>query len=281
MKTLRRLLCLGACFVGSGSAQAIVTNWNVQSASSTLALSGSYSSGGSFLSSIPPRAHNSNITYYTGSITTQQTEASPGILADIEFLSASIDATYNGNWDPLPGGSTGLAPGNYAVYIVDGFIGGAHATIRDLAMNLSSDVLPLSGSTASQTFNDAITGELLSGSMDYRGYGIVASAWGQGTVSGFSGQSDTFAAAGSLTYGPTITTLTIPIQFDFVGNFFGADTTQVNDDFTAYFRVTGNIVATAPTESVPEANSLALLGLAGSVIGFLGYRRQRRSQVAS
>lgn len=82
-----------------------------------------------------------------------------------------------------------------------------------------------------------------------------------------------------MTNGPLITTLAIPVDFELRAVVLGADTTNAADDFTMNLNLSGNIVATAPTESVPEANSLPLLGLAGSVVGFMGYRRKRRHQV--
>jgi hypothetical protein len=71
-------------------------------------------------------------------------------------------------------------------------------------------------------------------------------------------------------------TLTIPVNLTVAYIASGGDTTTSADDIAVYFGFAGAIVATAPTATVPEASSLVLLGLAGSCIGFVGYRRQSR-----
>lgn len=276
MRTLRPLFCLVICALASDGAQAAVTNWTIQSAYSSLTVSARYVENGNFYTVFyDPQGVNSLRTTFHGSIITQQTETIPGIPADIQFLSASIAANNSGNWDPLPGGSTGTAPANYGLEFGD-FLTSAHGAIRDIQFSLSSGILSLSGAPPAQSFSSSITAEFLSGAFDFRGVGIFVNL-GEGS-NDFAGQTSTFTSNATLAYGPTVTTLTIPSTIGFIVPFFSEETSS-SPESGLYFELTGSIRATAPTESVPEANSLALLGLAGSVIGFLGYRRHRQSQV--
>lgn len=209
---------------------------------------------------------------------TQQTIGGSGP-TDIQFLSALLDANVSGNWDPLPGGATGTAPADYGMLDPLGFLGGANLAIRDLTAGLSSGVITLVGTPyTTQTFLGNIDVEVLSATADYRGVGIVGGAIGGGSLTdGIAGQSGSILAAGSIAYdgpGGSNATLTIPVDFNFVAIVAGADTTQVNDDIGLFVNLLGNIVATA---TVPEANSLVLLGFAGSVVGFIGYRHKTKA----
>jgi hypothetical protein len=268
-------------------AHAVVTNWTVQSGSSSLALSGALSSGGTFLASVQGQsgATGGLSTSYTGSITTQQSivGVSP---ADIQFLSALLDANVSGNWDPLPGGTTGTAAGDYGGKVDLGFLGGANLAVRNLTAGLSSGVISLVGaytSPGAQTFLGNLDVSVLTATADYRGYGIVGGALGGGSLTdGIAGQSGSVLTAGTISYGPGgyagTATLTIPVDFTFAAVVAGADTTDnAGDDIGVYIRLLGAVNATAATSAVPEASSLVLLGLAGSVVGFVGYRRKAKA----
>lgn len=267
------LLCIAGTLTAGQQVTAAVTNWTVQSASSQLAISGALSSGGSFLVSLYGQpGHQSPFyvsTRYSGSIATQMTPGS------IEFLSASLDAQVSGNWDPLPGGGTGLAPADYGVIGDAGFLpNGMTIAIRDLVLGLSSNAITLSGTPALQTFNGTLASSIDAGTADYRGFGIIGSHFGFGTL-GLVGETDSFNSSGSIAYGVAASTMSIPVDFDVYLVIAEGETSTTADDLTVQLNLYGAVVATA----VPEANSLLLLGLAGSVVGFVGYRRTRRTVI--
>lgn len=264
------------CGLVSG-AHATVTVWTVQSASSSLTLSGGLSSAGTFYSDLKEQDFSGQpFTSYSGTITTQQSPTA------IEFLSAVLAANTSGNWDPLPGGGTGSAAADYGFLYDPGFLGGINSSIRDLVIDVSSNPATLSGSPASlQTFSATLQSTIVSGVLDYRGYGVI-SMFGYGTNNDLVGDSFVSSSAGSieLDWIPGTAVLIVPIELEFASIYLGADTTDTSDDVGTYMSLFGTIVATAPAESVPEASSLALLGVAGSVVGFAGYRRKRKSQLA-
>lgn len=245
-------LCVLAA-ISAAPAHGAVTNWTVQSASSSLTLSISPTSP-----FFEPQGAGSLVTTYGGTIVTEQTIS--GVPTAIQFLSASITANNSGDWDPLPDGLPGTAPANYG-FITGDFLS-YRGALRDIELGFTSGVLSLTGSPPGpQTFSDSITGEFLAGVLNFR------PAFGSPSTSGpfpLVGMV-AFLSAGTLNYGPTVTTLVIPTTIEFT----------IEGSGSQLYLLTGNIVATAPTESVPEANSLALLGLAASIVGFAGYRRKR------
>lgn len=290
----RRILgsSLVAAAVGlvASPAQAVLTSWTVQSSSSSLSISGALSSGGSFLASVTQQGAGGLTTKYTGTVNTQQTvvpvatDGWAGTPIDIEFLSASLSALNSGNWDPLPGGSIGLAAANYGAQVSLGFLGGANLAIRGLSAGLASGVTALSGTAYGvQTANPNLTVTLLSATADYRGFGPVGGALGSGSLtSGIAGQTGAYTATGSsIAYSgggqAGTATLTIPVNFSISLVVVGQDTTDPGDDIGVYLALNGQIAATAATSEVPEANSLVLLGLAGSAVGFVGYRRRMKN----
>ena len=283
------LAVLASVFV-AGEAQAFLTTWTIQSASSTLTIGGALSSGGGFLANVDPQGTNSLVGRYSGTIDTQQdigpiaTDGFSGTPLDIQFLSANLIALNNGNWDPLPGtGAEGTAPANYGANVSLGFLGGANLAIRGLLAGLSSGVAPLTGTAfGPQTFTNLnTTVTLTAATADYRGFGIVGGALGSGSLtSGIAGQSGAYVASGGITYGPGglagTATLNLPVNFAIALVVAGSDTTQVSDDIGVYLSLVGALVATSPTAQVPEASSLVMLAMAGSVVGFVGYRRKLR-----
>lgn len=287
---IRRLLgtALVATIAGLSvsSANAAPTTWAVQAGSSALTISGALSSGGTFLAALQAQSGTGLTTTFGGTIQTEQTYGGPstdavhGSPGSIQFVGGSLIANDNGNWDPLPGGATGTAPGNYGGKVDLGFLGGANLTIRGLVAGLTSQAaIPLVGTAFNpQTFVGNIDVTLLAATADYRGYGIVGGALGGGTLTdGVAGQSGTVSASGGIAYSggyAGTATLTIPVNFSFAAIVAGADTTDVADDIGVFINLLGSINATALTAEVPEASSLVLLGLAGSVVGFAGYRRK-------
>lgn len=275
-----------------GRAHASVLNWTVQQSSSTLTISGALSSGGTFLANLQGQsgATGGLTTNFTGDILTQhsglpasQILFEPGNLIDIQFLSANLSANNSGNWDPLPGGTTGTAAANYGARVSLDFLGGANLAIRDLAAGLTSGVIPLAGVPpyTTQPFAGDIELTLLSAIADYRGFGVVGGALGRGSLTdGIAGQSGTVFSEGTIAYGTgefiSLATLTLPIDFTFAAIVSGADTTELEDDIGVYVNLMGQIIGTTQMP-IPEANSLVLLGLATSVVGFMGYRRTKIS----
>jgi hypothetical protein len=261
-----------------GPANGAVTTWTVQSSSSSLTISGALSSGSTFLASVSPQGSGSLTASYGGTLQTAQ-NAPGGSPIDITFLTANLIANNSGNWDPLPTAFPGTAPANYGALISLGFLGGANFAQRNLAADLSGAAVPLSGSPYSpQTFSSSLDFEFTAGTTVARNLsgGILAFDPSDPNIP-IAGQGGSFTSNGSITYGPGgdagIATLTIPVNFTIISFAVGLDTTSSADDIGVYMNYAGSIVATAPTATVPEASSLVLLGLAGSVIGFIGYRR--------
>jgi hypothetical protein len=258
---------------------AAVTNWTVQSASSSLTISGALSSGSSLITSITQQGPGSLTTSYSGSITTTG-NVSGGTPTDLAFTGGVITANNSGNWDPLPNSLPGTAPANYGFKVDQGFLGGANFAMRNLSLQFLSGTESLSGSPYStQTFSADIGAETLTGVGSYRNYGIIGGFEPIGEVP-LDFATTYFTSPGSISYGPGelmgTATLTIPVNLTVAYIASGGDTTTSADDIAVYFGFAGAIVATAPTATVPEASSLVLLGLAGSCIGFVGYRRQSR-----
>lgn len=261
-------------------ARGVVTTWTVQSSSSSLTMSSALSSGGTFLASVSPQAPGSLTTTYGGTIQTAQSLVG-GTPTDIAFASANLVANNNGNWDPLPNGAFGTSPGNYGGIIELGLFFSAYLAYRDLEADLTSAPVALTGSPFSpQAFTASLDFQYTSGTAIIRqpggilGYALTGSTPGSDVAGGGS-----FASNGSISYGPGgdagVATLTIPFNLVIGDIAAGGDTTATNDDIGLYYSLTGQIVATAPTATVPEASSLVLLGLAGSVIGFIAYRRSQ------
>lgn len=277
-------ILLGTLAIPLSRCQAGVTNWTIQSASSNLALSATFYLGvGDF--HLEGQGPTSLTTQFEGTVQTQQNFLAPGVPSEIQFLSAALDAQVSGDWEPLPGGATGTAPADYAArgYVDTVVISYSYIALRDLTFDLASGVLPLSDSPlGTQNFTGDLDVTTLTGITDYDSRGGLQSLLGDGsaTMVGLGGGS---ASAGSVAYDDLngMATLTIPLDFQFFTLF---ESVVVNGNGPVYAdigvmtRFQGSIVATAPIESVPEASSLVLLGLAGSVGGgFVGYRRRFRT----
>lgn len=284
-----RLLFTMALGTTASPAHAIVTTWTVQSSSSSLSISGALSSSGLFVASVTAQGGGGLTANYDGTIDTRQTvvpvatDGGSGTPESIELLAANLTALNSGSWDPLPLGLPGAVPANYGPNLVFGALGRVNLAIRGLSVDLSSAATALSGiAYDTQSANPNLTVTLLSATVDFFGSGPLGDfLFGYGSLtSGVASQSSTVVAGTSIEYsggGQTGTaTLTIPLSFPVSLVFSGGDTTGVADDLVVYLSMTGQIVATAATSTVPEANSLVLLGLAGSAVGFVGYRRRMR-----
>jgi hypothetical protein len=268
-----------AIAVQAWNANAAITVWEVQSASSSLRISGVLSQNHLFLAEISSQIHSPNgeTAPFQGSITTS-ISLNGGNPAAIQFLSANLDPIAGGAWDPLPGGSSGRQAADYGVLFKTWGLGGINIAIRNMVADTTSAAIPLTGALGTpQAFAGDLDVALLSGAADFRSYGIIENFYGGGPTSEFIvGNGGTSTSAGALTIstdGLTPSTLTIPIDFSYRVPFEGRVTL---DEIEFYFRFTGTITATT-TEVIPEANSLVLLGLAGAVVGYVGLWRRERS----
>lgn len=89
-----------------------------------------------------------------------------------------------------------------------------------------------------------------------------------------------FSAAGSVNGAMTLSPKAAPHDYDLTLTVPINLTSELATSFGGIFAtLTGNITLRG-TVTVPEANSLVLLGLAGSGIGFVGIRRRRMSKIA-
>lgn len=266
------LLCGGAA-----SANAFTTIWTVQSASSSLTLSGSVSSGGSFLADLRSQTNgNGAMTSFVGTIETSTAALieNPFPPTDFQLDSGDVIALNSGDWDPDIDNLAGTAPASLGMRVDLGFLGGANLAVRDLTASFSSPSFLLVGDAPSpQAFSVAINYNFDS-SVDYRSYGVLAGVLTPDEPLVLL-TSYSIATNGTIAYDPVeglsgVTTLTIPIIIEQFYYIQGEGTTHPEDDIILGATWSGQFVATAV---VPEASSLVLLGLAASSVGFLGYRR--------
>lgn len=289
-------LCLLLALLVSLPAQAVVTTWTVQSSSSAFTITGSLSSGGTLVSQVAssnPTPSSSGGTQFTGTLTTQQSFGQLGYGSiyypeHIEILSAQIDAPIRGDYDPLPGGGTGTAPADSWMSFNLGSGSGLNVATRDLAFSLFSDPFELFFSFPGDQMQ-IITGrryaDITSANMDYRGFGDIGSGLGSGTVD----FADEVLLAGYFgdvhyqpypyygpPYGPYETvTLRLGLDFTLSRLLAGGDTPDLSDDVVLAMNYNGVLTATAPIETVPEANGLVLLGLSMGAGIYLNRRRRR------
>lgn len=274
------LLSLLTLSMFSKESLAVNVNWTVQSASSSLTLSGDLVvvednvPGDIFIFEWP---EGSLTTTYGGNL---ETEISLGVHGptSIEFLSANLAANNNGDRTPEAPLGTGVAPANYGFGISDtGFGTPARAAIRELATTVTSSSLSLSGSPLDpQAFSGNLDFEFLSGHYVAR----------EGTITGeiiaqlapelfFSGIVSPTAVSGTITYEGSLAVLTIPLSLVVVvpidlshDPILGPDSAYLDLTFT------GAIVATTPVASVPEANALFLLSISSAFVGYFANRRR-------
>lgn len=276
--------------MGVGKATAAPVVFTIDSTQSLIALSGSMVSGDinnpqltiallsqSFAPFTAQNITNSLQTRYGGTITAEYSSSA----STIEFLGASAVANNGGSYRPndLAASATARAPANYGGAIDIPSLGGADLALRQLIASITSGVISMSGPSYNWTFSSTEQGLGLSqGRIDYAGSGSIGGALGTGT---FDLVGNTAANAGTIPgslvlVGPTTNataTLTIPIRLSFSQTILGADTPDATDDIFVDLLLAGQIVAVAV---VPEASSLVMLGLVGSLVGYVGYRRRNK-----
>ena len=233
------------CLAVAGAVKADSVTYTIDSTSSALNLSGSFS-GFSFVPQSPGAMSN----HFSGQLTA---DANGGVL--IFSGGSSIIGNINpaGLFQPLTGGAEGSAPGNYGVMIpAIGEFGAYRSIIFDIP-------------SATIMNNAAPGGTLmfLQGVLDYAG---PATGPGQLNFASVSGGNNSQGLV-SLTSNGGIETLSLPFTFAM------SDANGLQQTFD------GTIVATR-TLAVPEP-SLLLLGLVGGVMlfGLCGFRHIRSRRI--
>jgi hypothetical protein len=211
---------------------------------SSLTLSGSVAGF-----SLQQQGPGSLVTTYSGTIDAAFDAST------IQFNSAAADATINGSWQPLPGGSTGSAPADYGAQASFGAAGTAFGAGRNLVLDITSGVITLSGTSfdASQLTISATTGQL-----DFNS----PFASGSEDLSGAFGSNQ--ATAGDLSVVGQIATLTIPVLI--------TQTLTLVQPGDTTITLTGNIVATAV---IPEGSTFQLIIVGGIVLAASLWSKRR------
>lgn len=211
-----------ACCLFVPSARAEVKNFVIDTAQSSLTLSGN-----ALGITLQQQAPGSLTTTYAGTIVADVTETS------IEFVGGSaISANNSGTWQPGIGGVTGSAPANYGAYANAGFLGSGHATLRNLLFDLKSGSVPmLAGSFAADELEFSFPPNATS-TADY----LITGAFADAGTEALAGKStnNVLTAATVAVVGAELV-LTIPVDY----------TLTITGDFDATFRVVGQLLARA------------------------------------
>ncbi|MFO0946025.1 MAG: hypothetical protein U1D30_08775 [Planctomycetota bacterium] len=276
--------------IGVGKATAAPVVFTIDSTKSLIALSGSMVSGDinapsltiallsqSFAPNSTQNITNSLQTRYGGTITAQYSSSAD----TITFLGASAVANNGGSYRPndFAASSTARSQANYGGRIDIPSLGGAELALRQLIASVTSGVIPMSGPNYNWTFASTAQGlGLTQGRIDYAGSGSIGGALGTGTFDlvGNTSLNQSTTAGSLVLVGPTTNataTLTVPIRIRFAQTILGGDTPVGTDDIFVDLLLAGQLVAVAV---VPEASSLVMLGLVGSVVGYVGYRRRNK-----
>lgn len=224
------------------SANAGIVVFNIQSSSSSLAVSGTANVSGVGNFVFGDQATGSRVTQFAGTITVDVDSFSNP--TSITFLSADVQALVNGQWLPAVGGGS-LNPagdGNYGVATPFGF--GAWRNLTFGIGNNGAASIDGSGNFASGTQQWAHSG----GQLDLR----IGDDSNGGTSNLTEIASDTVGNTGgtaNYSSGP-IATLTLPVAVSFNYLIPGTPTVQ------GVMNYNGTLVATA----VPEPSSAVLLG---------------------
>jgi hypothetical protein len=195
-----------------------------------------------------PQASGSLTTSYTGTIEVNLT------LPTITFTgNSSIVASNNGSWQPLPGGGSGSAPGNYGGN-VNGGLFTAVAAVRNTLLdvtNSGSTVVSGGFPATDLTFYfpaNAIT------AIDYR-YTVIFSQPVGGTTPLSGGFPNANTNNATLVIQGSEYVLTIPVDIS------GVEPTTVGD---INYRLRGKFVAKAPAPPIPVPLRIKDFSLSGN-----------------
>ena len=129
----------------------------------------------------------------------------------VTFTAGDVDLNVNGVWAPGIGGVDGTAPGDAAGQVVIWFIvpiGGADVAMRNVVFDNTSDAIDVVGTGFDST---EITFTATSGTVDYRGWGVLSSVSnGMESLVGSSGPTDD--NNGLLEIAGDTCTLTVPLE---------------------------------------------------------------------
>jgi hypothetical protein len=158
----------------------------------------------------------------------------------IRFPGGSLlDASTNGSWQPLSGGAAGEAPADFAAKTQNPLFGTILAAIREVTLDLQSDVLPLSGTGFDGSLVQFVSPTNSLAAFDYNA-GLLM---GSKSLAGVSTNKLANGATVTVSAGVQTLTLSIDAQFPFTAFF-------TNDSLVEF---TGKIVATRPLESTAPA----------------------------
>jgi hypothetical protein len=203
MKIRRSVLTLcslaaSGWFLGSNTARA--ETFILDATQSVLTVSAQFSSF-----DVAPQAPGSLTTTYTGAIEADVTGSS------IMFVGGSlIAAANNGTWQPGSAGLAGSAPANYGGQVANLLVNGK-AALRNVLMDLTSDVLPVSGGTFPSLglqFNFVPTATSV---VDYS-YSITFGDSGNGSQVLTGTLTNSVATNATVVAGSAGTVLTIPVD---------------------------------------------------------------------
>jgi hypothetical protein len=150
--------------------------------------------------------------------------------------SSTITADDSGSWQPLANGESGSAPAAYGGKADGGFFGKALAAVRNLQLDVTSDLIPINGTSfdsASLLFNFVTNAN---GALDYAITGLLSKK-DSVELAGYATNRLTTAAA--LETNGNTQTLTIPVDAEFYFKLVNANDTK--------FAVKGQLVATRTT----------------------------------
>jgi hypothetical protein len=237
-KTLLHFSRLNLCLLAALAAcSAAAADFTLVPEQSSITLSGTTIGG----IALEEQGAGSLSTRYEGVIRAEVSDA-------IRFMSGSvISARTNGSWQPITGGATGSEPANYGLKANAGLLGQAQAAARRVQFEVTSEAIPLNGTSFDST---TLVFSFLTnahGTLDYVMSGFFPQK-GSEQLAGYATNAVTSTA--SLTTSGDVQTLTIPIQADFLVTLLNENDTRL--------RVSGQLVATRSlTTQVPSYNTWA------------------------
>jgi hypothetical protein len=188
------------------------------------------------------QAAGSLTAHYAGTIKAEFTGSS------LRFGGGSqISALNSGTWSPAIGGGTGSAPANYGALISALFLGSGKAAVRDLLVDLTSEVVGVTNGVFRSPGLRFVYSTNPPTAFDYN-HNILGGGLGRAFLGGVMTNAATANASLVTQAGQLI--LSIPV--DIAGNATAFNTNDV------VYRLQGVLVATAPTLAPLTISSLSL-----------------------